>query len=79
MEGFKNCRKGTNVAGQSTALFVSTVSNLFVLVSISNLCKCNRELIFSLLQKAVSLGITDVRLKIQGLGPGRMVSNTLYI
>lgn len=24
-EGFKKCRKGTNVAGQSTALHVSTV------------------------------------------------------
>lgn len=48
MEGFKNCRKGTNVAGQSTALFVST--------------------------KAVSLGIKDIRLKIQGLGPGRMAA-----
>lgn len=26
MEGFKNCRKGTNVAGQSTGLTVSAVS-----------------------------------------------------
>lgn len=48
LEGFKHCRKGTNVAGQATGLSISA--------------------------KAKRLGITDVRIKIQGLGPGRMAS-----
>ncbi|XP_065224153.1 small ribosomal subunit protein uS11m [Planococcus citri] len=48
MEGFKNCRKGTNIAAQTTALAVSQ--------------KCN------------NIGVKDVRVKVNGLGPGRMAS-----
>ncbi|KAH8306125.1 hypothetical protein KR018_002155 [Drosophila ironensis] len=46
IEGFKNTRKGTNIAAQATA------------VSISG--------------KAVELGWKTVRVKVRGLGPGRM-------
>jgi len=48
MEGFKGCRRGTNVAAQATAI--------------------------SLAAKVQGLGIRTVRVKIQGLGPGRMAS-----
>ncbi|KAI1296746.1 28S ribosomal protein S11, mitochondrial [Halotydeus destructor] len=47
-EGFKNCRKGTNVAAETTGI--------------------------SLAQKLVKLGVTSVRVCVQGLGPGRMSS-----
>jgi len=46
VEGFKNTRKGTNVAAQATAI---TIGN-----------------------KALERGIKMVRVKVQGLGPGRM-------
>ncbi|XP_068153354.1 uncharacterized protein mRpS11 [Drosophila tropicalis] len=46
IEGFKNTRKGTNIAAQATA------------VSISN--------------KAIELGWKTIRVKVRGLGPGRM-------
>ncbi|EDW58917.2 uncharacterized protein mRpS11 [Drosophila virilis] len=46
VEGFKNTRKGTNIAAQATA------------VSISG--------------KAVELGWKTIRVKVRGLGPGRM-------
>lgn len=48
MEGFKNCRKGTNIAAQTTALTLS--------------------------QKCINVGVKDVRVKVNGLGPGRMAS-----
>ncbi|XP_025424332.1 28S ribosomal protein S11, mitochondrial [Sipha flava] len=48
MEGFKNTRKGTNIAAQATAI--------------------------SLAARVLELGIHTVRVKIQGLGPGRMSS-----
>ncbi|XP_046403992.1 28S ribosomal protein S11, mitochondrial isoform X2 [Ischnura elegans] len=46
MEGFKNTRKGTNIAAQATAISISTA--------------------------AVNRGYKTVRVKVQGLGPGRM-------
>ncbi|KAG8223003.1 hypothetical protein J437_LFUL000711 [Ladona fulva] len=46
MEGFKNTRKGTNIAAQATAISLSSL--------------------------AVSQGYKTVRVKVQGLGPGRM-------
>ncbi|XP_071447263.1 small ribosomal subunit protein uS11m isoform X2 [Hetaerina americana] len=46
MEGFKNTRKGTNIAAQATAISLSTA--------------------------AVTKGYKMVRVKVQGLGPGRM-------
>ncbi|XP_030370593.1 28S ribosomal protein S11, mitochondrial [Scaptodrosophila lebanonensis] len=46
IEGFKNTRKGTNIAAQATAVTISA--------------------------KAVELGWKTVRVKVQGLGPGRM-------
>jgi len=48
MEGFKNTRKGTNIAAQATAIGLAT--------------------------RVLDLGIRTVRVKIQGLGPGRMSS-----
>jgi small subunit ribosomal protein S11 len=47
-EGFKNARKGTNIAAQATALSVSSI----------------------LKEK----GVKNLRVKIQGIGPGRMSS-----
>ncbi|EDV93853.1 28S ribosomal protein S11, mitochondrial [Drosophila grimshawi] len=46
IEGFKNTRKGTNIAAQATAVSISA--------------------------KAVELGWKTVRVKVRGLGPGRM-------
>ncbi|XP_023723633.1 28S ribosomal protein S11, mitochondrial isoform X2 [Cryptotermes secundus] len=46
MEGFKNARKGTNIAAQATAISFST--------------------------KALEFGYKTVRVRVQGLGPGRM-------
>ncbi|ODM97304.1 28S ribosomal protein S11, mitochondrial [Orchesella cincta] len=46
MDGFKNTRKGTNIAAQTTAVAISGV--------------------------AKGKGVTTVRVKVQGLGPGRM-------
>ncbi|XP_026472446.1 28S ribosomal protein S11, mitochondrial [Ctenocephalides felis] len=48
MEGFKNTRKGTNIAAQATAIGMST--------------------------RALARGIKQVRVRISGLGPGRMSS-----
>ncbi|XP_017054233.1 30S ribosomal protein S11 [Drosophila ficusphila] len=46
IEGFKNTRKGTNIAAQATAVTISG--------------------------KAMELGWKTVRVKVRGLGPGRM-------
>ncbi|XP_017849265.1 28S ribosomal protein S11, mitochondrial [Drosophila busckii] len=46
IEGFKNTRKGTNIAAQATAVNISS--------------------------KAVELGWKTIRVKVRGLGPGRM-------
>ncbi|KAH8383951.1 hypothetical protein KR009_011406 [Drosophila setifemur] len=46
IEGFKNTRKGTNIAAQATAVSISS--------------------------KAIELGWKTVRVKVRGLGPGRM-------
>ncbi|CAD6994792.1 28S ribosomal protein S11, mitochondrial [Ceratitis capitata] len=46
VEGFKNTRKGTNIAAQATAISIS--------------------------EKAIELGWKTVRVKVRGLGPGRM-------
>ncbi|XP_065580920.1 small ribosomal subunit protein uS11m-like [Artemia franciscana] len=48
MEGFKNTRKGTNVAAQATGISTAL--------------------------KAIEIGVKQVRVKISGLGPGRMSS-----
>ncbi|XP_030243592.1 uncharacterized protein LOC115563962 [Drosophila navojoa] len=46
IEGFKNTRKGTNIAAQATAVTIGA--------------------------KAVELGWKTIRVKVRGLGPGRM-------
>ncbi|KAH8419074.1 hypothetical protein KR222_003424 [Zaprionus bogoriensis] len=46
IEGFKNTRKGTNIAAQATAVTISA--------------------------KAMELGWKTIRVKVRGLGPGRM-------
>ncbi|KAI8119485.1 hypothetical protein FF38_01980 [Lucilia cuprina] len=46
IEGFKNTRKGTNIAAQATAISIGS--------------------------KAVELGWKTIRVKVRGLGPGRM-------
>uniref|UniRef100_A0A1I8QBU2 Ribosomal protein S11 n=1 Tax=Stomoxys calcitrans TaxID=35570 RepID=A0A1I8QBU2_STOCA len=46
VEGFKNARKGTNIAAQATAITVGS--------------------------KALELGWKTIRVKVKGLGPGRM-------
>ncbi|XP_068218495.1 uncharacterized protein mRpS11 [Palaemon carinicauda] len=46
IEGFKNCRKGTNVAAQATGISLAT--------------------------RATDRGFKNVRVKVKGLGPGRM-------
>ncbi|XP_063827541.1 small ribosomal subunit protein uS11 [Ostrinia nubilalis] len=48
MEGFKNTKKGTNIAAQTTAISIAT--------------------------KAISRGIKTVRVKVRGLGPGRLAA-----
>ncbi|XP_047542175.1 28S ribosomal protein S11, mitochondrial [Vanessa atalanta] len=46
MEGFKNTKKGTNIAAQTTAINLAT--------------------------KAVDRGIRTIRVRVRGLGPGRL-------
>ncbi|XP_027216563.2 small ribosomal subunit protein uS11 [Penaeus vannamei] len=46
IEGFKNTRKGTNIAAQATAISLAT--------------------------RALDRGVKNVRVKVRGLGPGRM-------
>lgn len=48
MEGFKNARKGTNIAAQAAATTIG--------------------------KKSLDLGVTSVRINVQGLGPGRLAS-----
>ncbi|KAG5885172.1 hypothetical protein JTB14_003513 [Gonioctena quinquepunctata] len=48
VEGFKNTRKGTNVAAQATAITIGT--------------------------KALEQGVKTVRIRVRGLGPGRMAA-----
>jgi len=48
MEGFKNTRKGTNIAAQATAISLASIAR--------------------------AKGVQQVRVKVQGLGPGRMSS-----
>ncbi|KAL3288794.1 hypothetical protein HHI36_003228 [Cryptolaemus montrouzieri] len=48
VEGFKNARKGTNIAAQATAITIGT--------------------------KAFNKGIKTVRVRVKGIGPGRMSS-----
>ncbi|XP_044747307.1 28S ribosomal protein S11, mitochondrial [Coccinella septempunctata] len=48
IEGFKNTRKGTNIAAQATAITIGT--------------------------KAYNKGIKTVRVRVRGVGPGRMSS-----
>nr|CAI5857558.1 unnamed protein product [Callosobruchus analis] len=48
VEGFKNAKKGTNVAAQATALTIGT--------------------------KVLERGIKTVRVRVRGLGPGRMAA-----
>ncbi|XP_042230861.1 28S ribosomal protein S11, mitochondrial-like [Homarus americanus] len=52
LEGFKNTRKGTNIAAQATAISLAT--------------------------RALDRGLKNVRVKVAGLGPGRMVSVNLF-
>lgn len=46
VEGFKNTRKGTNIAAQATAISISS--------------------------RAIERGLKTVRVRVQGIGPGRM-------
>ncbi|XP_023949703.1 28S ribosomal protein S11, mitochondrial [Bicyclus anynana] len=46
MEGFKNTKKGTNIAAQTTAISIAT--------------------------KAIDRGIKNIRVRVRGLGPGRL-------
>ncbi|RVE47808.1 hypothetical protein evm_007563 [Chilo suppressalis] len=48
IEGFKNTKKGTNIAAQTTAISLAT--------------------------KAIDRGFKTVRVKVRGLGPGRLAS-----
>lgn len=72
IEGFKNTRKGTNIAAQATAVTISAVSWIMI---ITILYIYYNDL---LLQKAVELGWKTIRVKVRGLGPGRMVKHSLY-
>ncbi|XP_011494467.1 PREDICTED: 28S ribosomal protein S11, mitochondrial, partial [Ceratosolen solmsi marchali] len=47
-EGFKNAKKGTNIAAQTTAIEIS--------------------------QEALRLGIETAKLRVQGIGPGRLAA-----
>ncbi|CAH2256745.1 28S ribosomal protein S11, mitochondrial [Pararge aegeria] len=46
MEGFKNTKKGTNIAAQTTAISIAT--------------------------KALNRGVKNIRVRVRGLGPGRL-------
>ncbi|CAH1639384.1 unnamed protein product [Spodoptera littoralis] len=48
MEGFKNTKKGTNIAAQTTAIAIAT--------------------------KAIDRGFKTIRVRVQGLGPGRLAA-----
>lgn len=48
IEGFKNTKKGTNIAAQTTAISIAT--------------------------KAIDKGFKNVRVRVQGLGPGRLAA-----
>lgn len=69
-EGYKNCRKGTNIAGQATAITLGKV-NFHICKQIDKF-----QLIdgFFCLQLALQKGIHTVRIVVQGLGPGRASS-----
>lgn len=69
VEGFKNTRKGTNIAAQATATTIAAVCDLIL---------CHRNVPFLIylfiIQRALERGIKHVRVTVQGLGPGRMVN-----
>lgn len=71
-EGFKNTREGTNIAAQATALTFGTVlANSFLIY-----------ILYSsrfLLKRVIGMGMTNVRVAVRGLGPGRMVSSKIYL
>ncbi|XP_026731760.1 28S ribosomal protein S11, mitochondrial [Trichoplusia ni] len=48
MEGFKNTKKGTNIAAQTTAISIAT--------------------------RAIDRGFKTIRVRVQGLGPGRLAA-----
>ncbi|XP_026758751.1 28S ribosomal protein S11, mitochondrial [Galleria mellonella] len=48
MEGFKNTKKGTNIAAQTTAISIAT--------------------------KAIDRGVKTIRVRVRGLGPGRLAA-----
>ncbi|KAM3960921.1 mitochondrial ribosomal protein S11 [Aphomia sociella] len=48
IEGFKNTKKGTNIAAQTTAISIAT--------------------------KAIDRGLKTIRVKVRGLGPGRLAA-----
>lgn len=66
IEGFKNTRKGTNIAAQATAVTIGTVRFVKFIISV----KINRFY----LQKALERGYKTVRVRVKGIGPGRMVN-----
>lgn len=68
IEGFKNTRKGTNIAAQATAVTIGTVRVICSLF-INGFC------LFVCLQKALERGVKTVRVRVKGLGPGRMVNS----
>lgn len=72
IEGFKNTRKGTNIAAQTTASTLSEVSQ------IKNSYKFEHSIIFLLFQKVVERGIKTVRVTVRGLGPGRLVFFSIH-
>lgn len=70
VEGFKNTRKGTNIAAQATAISLSAVS-----FNIDNNNRIDIKNDFNVIsmQKAIERGVKNVRIQVRGIGPGRMV------
>lgn len=68
--GFKNARKGTNIAAQTTAIAITEVcaewSELRMFAIVFG--------IFFWLQKALERGMDYMRVVVRGLGPGRLVT-----
>lgn len=76
-EGFRHARKGTNIAAQTTGISISTVSNNENKILLSIIDKTDIIILYP--QKALALGVRTARVRVQGIGPGRMVYRNLLI
>lgn len=87
-EGFKNAKKGTNIAGQQAAITLANVSidcmrffkslimiyillNTYIILNIEHIYLSSECI--SVIQRILEYGVNTVRIRVQGIGAGRMV------